>query len=161
MNAVQNVDGQVHDPINIPEFMGTWYVIAHIPYWAERNKLAGRDVYTLRADGRIDNEYRFKKAFDQPDKSWSGVSEIVPGSGGRRWRVQFVWPFKTEMQILYVDSNYQHAVLATPDRKLAWVFSRKPQISPAIKQALQAKLEAAGVVIEDMQDVPQLPPSSD
>ena len=145
--------------VDLPRFMGTWYVIAHVPYFFERGKVATRDVYRLRADGRIANDFVYKKAFGQPDRTWEGVSTVLPGSQGARWKVQFVWPFSTELVVVHVDPDYAGAVLATPDRKLAWIFGREPQMSADRRARLQDQLGAAGIDVSQLRDVPQVPPS--
>lgn len=144
--------------VDLPRFMGTWHVIAHVPYFFEKGKVATRDEYRLREDGRIDNDFVFKKRFGEEDQRWRGISTVVPGSGGARWKVQFVWPFSTELVVLHVDQDYQGAALATPDRKLAWVFGRAPTMDPARYDALVGKLAQQGVDTAQLQLVPQLPP---
>ena len=143
--------------VDLPRFMGTWHVIAHIPYFFENGKVATRDVYRLRDDGRIDNDFVFKKALDQPDRRWQGVSEVVPGSAGSRWRVQFIWPFSSEVVIVHVDDDYAGAALATPNRKLAWIFGRSPQMTAERRTRLVTQLAAAGVDVSRLRDVPQRP----
>jgi apolipoprotein D and lipocalin family protein len=147
------------EAVDLPRFMGTWHVIAHVPYFFERGKVATRDVYRLREDGRIANDFVFKKAFGEPDRRWEGISEVVPGSQGARWKVQFVWPFSTELVVIHVDADYAGAALATPDRKLAWIFGREPVMEAARFEALQQQLADAGIDIGAMRKVPQLPPA--
>lgn len=72
-------------PVDLPRFMGTWHVVAHIPYFFENGKVATRDVYRLRPDDRIDNDFVFKTRFEEPDRTWNGVSTVVDGSGSREW----------------------------------------------------------------------------
>lgn len=147
--------------VDLPRFMATWYVIANVPYFFEYGKVATRDEYRLRPDGRVDNDFVFKKAFGEEDKRWTGISSVVPGSNGARWKVQFIWPFSTELVVLHVDDDYQGAALATPDRKLAWVFGREPTMDPARYDALVAKLVEQGVDASALQRVPQVPPGGD
>jgi apolipoprotein D and lipocalin family protein len=144
--------------VDLPRFMGTWYVISHVPYSFEKGKVATRDEYRLRPDGRIDNDFVFKKRFGEEDKRWRGISTVVPDSGGARWKVQFVWPFSTELVVVHVDDDYRGAALATPDRKLAWVFGREPTMDSARYQALVAKLAAQGVDVSALRAVPQVAP---
>lgn len=144
--------------VDLERFMGTWHVIANVPYFFENGKVATRDEYRLRPDGRIDNDFVFKKRFDEEDRRWHGVSSVVPGSNGARWKVQFVWPFSTELVVVHVDDDYQGAALATPDRKLAWVFGREPVMDPARYDALVARLAARGVDVSAMRPVPQVAP---
>ena len=82
--------------VDLPRFMGTWYVIAHVPYFFEEGKVATRDEYRLRADGRIDNDFVYKDRFGEDDKRWRGISTVIPGSAGARWKVHNHWPFSTE-----------------------------------------------------------------
>lgn len=144
--------------VDLPRFMGTWHVIAHVPYFFEKGKVATRDEYRLRPDGRIDNDFVFKDHFGAEDRRWRGISTVVPGSGGARWKVQFVWPFSTELVVVHIDDDYQGASLVTPDRKLAWVFGREPTMDPARYQALVARLVEQGVELNALQRVPQVPP---
>ncbi|MFN7550739.1 MAG: lipocalin family protein [Pseudomonadota bacterium] len=146
--------------VDLPRFMGTWYVIAHVPYFFEEGKVATRDEYRLRADGRIDNDFVFKRRFGEEDRRWRGVSTVVPGSGGARWKVQFVWPFSTELVVVHVDDDYQGATLVTPDRKLAWVFGREPTMDAARYEALVSKIAAQGVDAATLRMVPQVPEGS-
>lgn len=143
--------------VDLPRFMGTWHVIAHVPYYFERGKVATRDVYRLREDGKIANDFVFKKAFGEPDRRWEGVSEVVPGSNGARWKVQFIWPFSTELVVVHVDADYGGAALATPDRKLAWIFGREPTMAAERYQSLSEHLRAAGIDSSLLRPVPQLP----
>jgi apolipoprotein D and lipocalin family protein len=142
--------------VDLERFMGTWYVIAHVPYWLEEGKVATRDEYRLRPDGRIDNDFVFKRAFGEPDKRWRGVSTVEPGSNGARWRVQFVWPFSTGLVVVHVDEDYSGAALATPDGKLAWVFGREPTMKRERYDALVAKLAVQGIDVSALRGVPQL-----
>ena len=147
--------------VDLPRFMGTWYVIAHVPYFFEKGKVATRDEYRLRPDGRIDNDFVFKKRFGEEDRRWRGISTVVPGSNGARWKVQFVWPFSTELVVVHVDEDYQGAALATPDRKLAWVLGREPTMDGARLDALVATLVERGVDASTLQAVPQVAPGAD
>src|SRR3546814_13728101 len=124
--------------------MGAWHVIAHIPYWPERGKVASRDEYQLRADGRIDNDFVFRKSFDAPEQRWHGISRVVPGSHGAHWQVQFIWPFKADLLVLEVDPDYRWALLGHPQRKYAWVFAREPRMDDAMLDQLRQRFKRYG-----------------
>ena len=144
-------------PVDLPRFMGTWHVVANIPYFFENGKVATRDVYRLREDGRIDNDFVFKRAFGEPDRTWRGISTVVDGSGGREWKVQFIWPFSTRLQVLEINDDYTRALLATPDRKLAWIFSRDQVVDDAELNALKDRIATFGVDRAALARVPQIP----
>ena len=146
--------------VDLARFMGTWHVIAHVPYFFEKGKVATRDEYRLRPDGRIDNDFVFKKRFGEEDRRWRGISTVVPGSNGARWKVQFIWPFSSQLVVVHIDDDYQGAALATPDRKLAWIFGREPTMDPARFDALVARLTERGVDAAALQRVPQVAPGA-
>jgi apolipoprotein D and lipocalin family protein len=143
--------------VDLQRFMGSWHVIANIPYFFERNKVATRDEYRLREDGRIDNDFVFRRGFDRPEQRWEGISTVQPGSGGARWSVQFVWPFSTGLEVIDVDPDYQWALLATPDRKLAWLMARSPDMDAARYAELTERVRRHGVDPAALQRVPQRP----
>jgi apolipoprotein D and lipocalin family protein len=84
---------------------------------------------------------------------------VVPGSGGARWNVQFVWPFSTELVVIHVDADYEGAALVTPNRKLAWIFGRQPTMEAARYEFLVERLVAQGVERNSLQLVPQVAPN--
>lgn len=143
--------------VELSRFMGSWHVIANVPYFFERGKVATRDEYRLREDGRIDNDFVFRRGFDRPEQRWEGISTVVPGSSGARWTVQFIWPFSTGLEVLEVDTDYQWALLATPDRKLAWVMAREPDLAAEPYAELIQRLPRHGVDASTLRRVPQRP----
>lgn len=141
--------------VDLPRFMGAWHVIAHIPYWPERGKVASRDEYRLRADGRVDNDFVFQKSFTAPVQRWKGVSRVVAGSRGTHWQVQFIWPFKADLLVLEVDPDYRWALLGHPQRKYAWVFAREPRMDDATLDALRQRFARYGYEPAQLVRVPQ------
>lgn len=49
------------DSVDVPRFMGDWYVIAHIPTRPERKAYDAVESYALRPDGRIQTTFTFRK----------------------------------------------------------------------------------------------------
>ena len=47
--------------VDLPRFMGDWYVIGTIPWIVEKNNVGTMDIYTMRPDGRIGITYAFHK----------------------------------------------------------------------------------------------------
>lgn len=143
--------------VDLEAFMGEWFVVAHIPYWPERGKVRTRDIYSLRDDGRIGNVYAFQRDFDAPERRWNGVSEVVPGSNGAHWRVQFLWPFKADMLVLEVDPDYRWALLGHPKRRMAWIFSRSDDMGADQYARLRQRFADYGYDPADIVRVPQRP----
>lgn len=142
-------------PVDLARYMGDWYVIANIPYFAERNKVATLDRYALRPDGRIDNIYVFRKGFDQPQKQYNAIATPVPGTGNAHWKIQFIWPFKADYLVLEVDPDYQWALIGHPSRKYAWIFAREAAMEDANYQELVGRLGRYGYDPASLLRVPQ------
>jgi apolipoprotein D and lipocalin family protein len=49
------------DYVDLPRFMGDWYVIGTIPWIVEKNNVGTMDIYKMRSDGRIDITYAFHR----------------------------------------------------------------------------------------------------
>src|SRR5689334_18978528 len=75
--------------LDLPRYMGRWWVIAHTPYFAEKGKVATADIYTLRPDGKIDNVYAYRKRFGGKEKQMHALATVVPGTGNSQWRIGF------------------------------------------------------------------------
>lgn len=145
-------------PVDLPRYMGRWYVIANIPYFAERGFVASRAEWTLRADGRIDDAFIGRKGgFDQAERRYQFLDTVKPGSGGGEWSVRLFWPIHVTQLTLYVDPDYRYTILGYPDKTLGWIFARQPQISEDEYRALLTKLDAMGYDTSRFMRVPQVP----
>lgn len=158
--ASQRINLKGHElaaEVDLQRYAGRWYVIANIPYFAERGKVGSYVEYILRDDGRIDDLYFFRrKELDAPVERWDGIAWVIDGTGNAAWKAQFIWPFAFDYLILAVDEDYQWALVGHPDRKLAWVFSRSPQMDEALYQRLLARLAAQGYDPKALQRIAQL-----
>ena len=54
------------DHVDLPRFMGDWFVIAGIPTFVERNALAPIENYTLESDGTVSTLSLTKSQTAQP-----------------------------------------------------------------------------------------------
>ncbi len=143
--------------VDLQRYMGRWWVIAHTPYFAERGKVATADEYALRPDGRIENVYVYRKAFDKPEKRMRGVAMVVPGTNSAQWRISFFGGLiKADYLVLEVAPDYSWALIGQPSRKLAWIFAREPIMDDARFQALAARFAAWGYEPGKIVRVPQV-----
>lgn len=143
--------------LDLARYMGRWWVIGHVPYFAERGKVATADVYAMREDGRIDNTYVYRKAFDQPEKSMRGVATVVPGTGNAQWRIAFFGGLvKADYLVLEVAPDYSWALIGEPKRKLAWIFAREQRVDDVRFKELAARFAAYGYDTRTLVRVPQV-----
>jgi apolipoprotein D and lipocalin family protein len=142
--------------VDIPRFMGDWYVIACIPTRIEREAYAPKESYTLDASGRIHTVFTFRKGgFDGPIKRYNPVGFVRAGSGGAVWGMQFVWPIKADYRIMYVDSGYTLTVIGREKRDYAWIMARAPHIAEEDYARLRALLSSQGYDIAALRRMPQ------
>lgn len=142
--------------VDLERYMGRWYVIAHIPYLAENNKVGSYVEYRLREDGKIEDLYFFRpRHFAAELKRWEGYAWVIPGTGNAVWKTRFVWPLTVDYVILDVDPEYRWALVGHPKRDLAWIFHREPQIADALHADLLRRLQRHGFDPEALRKVPQ------
>ena len=142
--------------VDLPRFMGDWYVIASIPTFIETNAYNALESYQLNADGTIATTFTFNKgAFDGPLKTYHPQGFIVPDSGNALWGMQFVWPIKAEYRIAYLDPGYTTTVIARNDRDYVWIMARTPTIPDSQYTALVDFVATLGYDIQKLQKVPQ------
>lgn len=146
------------DRVDLERYMGEWYVIANIPYFGERGNVAGRAIYRMRDDGRIDDIYRYRDgSFDAPEEEMTGVAWVVDEETNAQWKVQFYWPIRFGYYIVGLDEDYQWTVVGHPSREYAWIMAREPAVSDERYGALLELLEARGFDPSQLQKVPQRP----
>lgn len=143
--------------VELDRYLGRWYVIANVPYVAERGKVATYVEYRRRSDGRIDDLYFFRKGFDAPQQQWSGVAWLPDASDVARWKVRFLWPFTSDYVILAVAPDYRYAMVGLPSRDLLWIFSREPRLDDADYAQLLEEARLQGFDPAQVKRVPQRP----
>src|SRR4051812_31700828 len=102
--------------VDLPRYMGDWYVIANIPYFAEKNCYDSIESYALRADGDIDNWFSCRKgSFTAPMKrKVDALAQVADKTSNARWRVKFFKIISVEYLVLDLDPQYQWVVVGHP-----------------------------------------------
>ncbi len=142
--------------VDLQRYLGTWYVIANIPYWLENGKVATADVYSMRPDGTMGNSFVFRRReFSAPEEHWDGYAWVIPDTGNAEWRVRFVWPLSATYLVIDLDPEYRWAVVGHPSRDLFWVLSRTRQLDAAVYQGILERAAKQGYDIGRVAPVPQ------
>jgi len=128
------------ESVDLPRFMGDWYVIAHVPSRPERRAHNAIENYVLEADGTIRTTFRYRDAPAGRLKTMHPKARVVAETGNAVWGMQFIWPVRAEYVIAYVDAGYQETIVARSKRDYAWIMARTPTLPPQRYQALQARL---------------------
>lgn len=131
--------------VELDHFMGRWYVIANIPYAAERGRVGAYFEYSPREDGHINDRYfSQEKDFDHPLEEKQGIATVVDTQSNAAWKVHFDWSRDLDCRILYVDPEYRYAVAGNPSRDQAWILARDLYVSDENYQLLLAVLAEQG-----------------
>jgi apolipoprotein D and lipocalin family protein len=144
--------------VDLDRYMGRWYIIANVPYFAERGFVGSYVEYSKRADGDIDDIFfGHKKTFDSELTRAALKDYVVEGTHNAKWRASPFWPIYFSYPIIYVDADYQYALIGYPDKSWGWIFARSPQMSDAKYQDLLQHFAAQGYDISTFKRVPQTP----
>jgi apolipoprotein D and lipocalin family protein len=131
--------------VDLDRYLGRWYVIANIPYFLEKGKVASYDTYAKRPDGKLDNIFTFRKGgFDAPETSWHGTAWVTNPTSNAEWKVRFLWPLSTTYLVLELDPDYRWAVVGTPGRDLLWILARDRSLPAADYERILRLIEAQG-----------------
>ncbi|MGQ0530793.1 MAG: lipocalin family protein [Panacagrimonas sp.] len=118
--------------VDLPRFMGDWYVIGFIPIFLEKDAHNGIETYALNPDGSIATTYRYREgAFDGPLKTNTPKGFVVEGTNNALWGMQFLWPFKGEFRIAHLEPDYSVSIIARNARDYVWLLARTPEINDA------------------------------
>ncbi len=142
--------------VDLSRFMGDWYVIGNITTPIETEAYNAVESYALNADGTIATTFAFNKgSFEGARKTYSPKGFVRDGSNNAVLGMQFLWPFKAEYRVVYVDESYEQTIIGRTKRDYVWIMSRDPQISEGDYQTLVNLLEEEGYDVSKIRRVPQ------
>ncbi len=125
--------------VDLKRYQGTWYEIALLPNPFEKKCIQGAVAnYTLRKDGTLKVVNSCLTARGGPQST--AIAWVVDKKSQSKLRVSFVPLFKYfkwfggDYWILYIDPDYQFAVVGTPDLKYLWLLARTPKVSDTLYQ---------------------------
>lgn len=144
------------DEVDLPRFMGDWYVIANIPTFVEDGAHNAVESYRLDEDGTIATTFTFRKnGFDGPEKSYHPRGFVQEGTGNALWGMQFIWPIKGDYRITWLAEDYSATVISRNKRDYVWIMARTPQISDQVYQEMLEHVRESGYNMQQIRKVPQ------
>lgn len=146
----------VVDHVDLPRFMGNWYVIANIPTFPEKGAHNAVESYRLSPDGSIETTFTYREgSFSGPARQMNPVGEVVDKRSNAIWGMQFVWPVKADYRIVYLNADYTQTIVGREARDYVWIMARTPKISDQEYQKLVGLIQAEGYDITRINKVPQ------
>jgi apolipoprotein D and lipocalin family protein len=126
--------------------MGRWYVLGYTPILVDKKAHNAIEHYRLDEENKIQTTYQFRDGgFDGELKTYTPVGWVHDKSTNAQWRMQFIWPFRSDYIILHLAEDYSRTIVAHPSRKYAWIMQREPQISDQDYETMLQILESEGV----------------
>lgn len=131
------------EQVNLDLFMGDWYVIANIPTFIEKGAHNAVESYIRTSDRVIDTRFSFNKdSFTGPKKEYNPTGFVTDDPSNAKWKMQFLWPFKSEYIIVYVDPAYEYTIIGRTKRDYVWIMAREPHVSAReLERLIQTAVE--------------------
>jgi len=142
--------------VDLPRFMGDWYVIANIPTFIEKGAHNATESYRQNADGSIATTFTYRQdSFNGPLKRFEPTGFIQDKNSNAIWGMRFVWPIKADYRIVYLDPEYTQTIIGREARDYVWIMARTPSIPEADYQRVLALLGREGYDVTKIKKVPQ------
>jgi apolipoprotein D and lipocalin family protein len=143
--------------VDLQRYMGGWFVIANIPYFAEKDCFDSVEGYALRADGRIDNKFACReKSFNAPmQPKFKTIATVHDTASNAEWRVPFLKVLRVEYLVIDLDPDYRWAVIGHPSRRYGWIISRTRTLPEATYLGILERLRGQGYDERRFVKVPQ------
>jgi apolipoprotein D and lipocalin family protein len=141
--------------VDLPKFMGDWYVLAVIPTMIETEAYNAIENYKLDQDGTIATTFTFNKgSLDGAVKTYHPRGFVVENTANALWGMQFIWPIKAEFIIAYLDEAYTQTIIARNARDYVWIMARTPTVSDAEYNKLTGIVANMGYDLSKLRKVP-------
>ena len=154
--ATQGVPMPTVTYVDLPKFMGDWYVIANIPTFIERDAHNAVESYRLDADGTIATTFTFRAgAFDGERKRYNPRGFVVDRASNALWGMQFIWPIKSDYRIAWLADDYSLTLIAREQRDYLWIMARQPAVAEQDYQRVVSVAKKLGYDASLIRKVPQ------
>ena len=114
-------------------YMGTWYEVARLPKWYER------DMVHVSAEYALDGEtLRIRNSGwrDGERKVSTAVGHFTGPADEGAFRISFFRPFYGDYRIIWLSPDYDLALVTGEDRSSLWILARSASIPDERRDAL-------------------------
>jgi apolipoprotein D and lipocalin family protein len=149
-NVTAPKDVKVVDNFQLPRYLGTWYEIARLDHSFERGLDSVTANYTPRDDGGIKV---INRGYNPKKQQWQesiGKAYFIGSPQQASLKVSFFGPFYGGYNVIDLDDEYQHALIAGPNKDYLWILSRTPTINTQTRDRLVAVAKSYGFPVDEL-----------
>jgi apolipoprotein D and lipocalin family protein len=132
------------------KYLGTWYEVARLDFYFERNLVNTTANYSLNEDGSIKVVNRGYEPYKKEWKESTGKAKFVGPEDVGMLKVSFFGPFYGGYNVIALDSNYQYALVAGENLSYLWILSRQKSIPDAVRKQYLELAKGIGYRTEEM-----------
>jgi len=160
LSACASVPMKTATNVDLPRFMGDWYVLAHIPAPQEKDAWNAVESYALREGTKdvVDTTFKFRQGSFEGALEEMRPTGYVDEADPARWGMKFYWwqgPFRFEYLVVHVDPEYRETVIGRSARDYVWIMARTPEVSETDWARLEGIVKDAGYDPAKLRRVPQ------
>ncbi len=130
--------------VDLQRYLGRWHEIARYPNRFQQGCQESSADYSLRKDGEIEVLNSCRDTDSGTIRQARGRAWVVDTVSNAKLKVSFFWPFRGDYWIIDLGTDYEYAVVGTPDRNYFWILSRSPQISDELYGQILQRAELQG-----------------
>lgn len=144
------------EQVDMERFVGTWYVIAHIPPFMTSEAYNAVERYERTESGRVNVVFTYRDgSFDGERERMTMEGEVLEGTNNAVWAMRPFWPLKFENTISYVAPDYETTIVARSARDYVWIMAREPSIPDDTYADLVDRVASLGYDPDELRRVPQ------
>ena len=111
-------------------YLGKWYEIARYDHHFQKRLINVEAIYRRATDHTIEVINKGVDSRTGEIKEIRGIGYIDDNLEVGDFEVSFFMPFYPHYRILYLDENYQNAVIGGDSYDYLWILSREREITP-------------------------------
>lgn len=142
---------RTEDHVDLKRYQGTWYELARLPMFFQRNCAQSEAHYALKPDGNIAVTNRCRTMEGKWEEATGTASPQVEGKTDKLWVVFDNWfsrllpgVAKGNYWVLDVSDDYKLAIVGNPNRKYLWLLSRTAHVDDKTRNDLLMKAQQQG-----------------
>lgn len=145
------------DTVDLKRYEGTWYEIARLPMWFQRDCIRSQAKYTLRDDASVEVVNSCTTA-DNEVQTARGRASVVDAQSNAKLEVVFdnwfsrLFPNLTKGKywIIALAPDYSSAMVGHPNREYLWILARTPELEETRYQALVRRAKTLGFNTQEL-----------